>query len=118
MVPDSARRFVAGSRAHVVHAKASAWQWWLAQGQAHNHRHAGKPLVRQLLWGAGVRSGYPFPHGLWRLPSVSGPPPPSFSLLLHRLAIFEPSIHPLTGNIFGIRASTKDQGGAVKSAWT
>src|SRR5438552_18983178 len=48
-------------------------------------------------------------------PSVSRPPPPSFSLLLHRLGIFETSIHPLTGNIFGIPASTKDKGGAVKS---
>src|SRR5947199_9575436 len=48
-------------------------------------------------------------------PSVSRPPPPSFSLLLHRLGICETSMHPLTGNIFGIPASTKDKGGAVKS---
>src|SRR6266576_1058062 len=51
-------------------------------------------------------------------PSVSRPPPPSFSLLLHRLGIFETSIHPLTGNIFGIPASTSDKWGAVKSELT
>src|SRR5438128_6890026 len=40
-----------------------------AKSQPHHHRHARKPLVRQLLWGSGLRSRQPLSQREWRLPT-------------------------------------------------
>src|SRR5437870_5327432 len=38
-----------------------------AKSQPHHHRHARKPLVRQLLWRPGLRSRQPLSQREWRL---------------------------------------------------
>src|SRR5207244_6705093 len=40
-----------------------------AKSQPHHHRHARKPLVRQLLWRPGLRSRQPLSQREWRLPT-------------------------------------------------